>query len=88
MSAEAEGGICGSLIAICAISTCLAWCNLTPAGAHCCANNKQSGCCGSCFNSTFDEDSWDKEAQKEEMRRAEREAAKQQPQPTQPMSTP
>ncbi|KAI5833430.1 hypothetical protein K523DRAFT_324240 [Schizophyllum commune Tattone D] len=87
MSGEEAGGIGGSLCAICCATTLTAWCNLKPTGARCCGSNNQSGCCGSCFDSGFQEDSWDKEAKKEEERQAARVAARQL-QPTEPMSRP
>ncbi|KAJ7258054.1 hypothetical protein B0H12DRAFT_1322647 [Mycena haematopus] len=56
--AEAAAGIC----AICVISAFQPWCNTKAFGGN--SGNHLAGCCGSCCNKSFNEDSldkWDKE---------------------------
>ncbi|KAJ6465766.1 hypothetical protein C8R45DRAFT_1022315 [Mycena sanguinolenta] len=56
--AEAAGaGVCG-LCSVCMVSIFEPWCNTKAFGGA--GGNRMAGCCGSCCNKLFNEDSMDK----------------------------
>ncbi|KAJ7055276.1 hypothetical protein C8F01DRAFT_463892, partial [Mycena amicta] len=72
----AEAGGCCAIVLYSALGP---WCDTKAFGSG--GSNRQAGCCGSCCNKSFNEDSTDKWDLKKEG-----EEEKTQPAPTQPMS--
>ncbi|KAJ6570902.1 hypothetical protein DFH09DRAFT_1362528 [Mycena vulgaris] len=77
---EEAGAACCGLCAICGFSALSNWCNLHAYGG----NSKINGCCGSCCNKSFNDDSTDKWANDKAQARTERS----QPAPSEPMKIP
>jgi len=59
--ADEGGGIIGALCALCCFSNLQAWCDQKAFGGNgCCGQRGQAGCCNSCCDDAFNEDSFDK----------------------------
>ncbi|KAN0094703.1 hypothetical protein V8E55_002990 [Tylopilus felleus] len=78
-------GCCG----LCVVSALEPWCILHPFGAdaRCCCCGGPRGCCGSCFDSSFDRDDFDEQLKKEQAKKgADTKPVDSQPAPSQGMS--
>jgi len=59
---DSVGGICGIVI----FSALNTWCNTHAFGANGCGNsNSTAGCCGSCFDKSFNEDRFDEQVKED-----------------------
>jgi len=85
MADSAEAGI-AACCGLCAFSALQSWCNIHAFGADCCGGPQ--GCCGSCFDSSFNDDDFDERAKNAQANNgADAEPVDSQPAPSQDMST-
>ncbi|KAG8216042.1 hypothetical protein J3R82DRAFT_8039 [Butyriboletus roseoflavus] len=65
--AEADAGI-AACCGLCAYSALANWCIIHPFGADVRCGGGPRGCCGSCCDSSFNEDNFDERMKKEQAR--------------------
>ncbi|KAJ7481537.1 hypothetical protein FB451DRAFT_1394185 [Mycena latifolia] len=79
---EEAGAACCGICCLCGFSAISSWCDQTAYGGR--GGRRINGCCGSCCNKSFNEDSMDRWDQDKAKLRTE----KSQPGPSEPMKIP